>query len=231
MKTAKKYTIKDLPVNERPREKMKELGPEKLSNAELLALILRTGYQEETAIRVAERIIFQAGGLRFLPDYTLEELQEIKGIGLAKAVQIKAVLELGKRLAVSTRPASISLTSPQDVARFLMEEMRYYQKEYFRIVLLNTKNQIISVEDVSVGSLNSSIVHPREIFNHPVKKSAASILLVHNHPSGDPSPSKEDLDVTKRLIEAGNILGIQVLDHVIVGDGRYLSFKEEGLLF
>ncbi len=218
-------------MNERPREKMKDLGPEKLSNAELLALILRTGYREETAIRLAERVIFEAGGLRFLPDYALEELQEIKGIGLAKAVQVRAALELGKRLAISTRPESISITSPQEVARFLMEEMRYYQKEYFRIVLLNTKNQIISVEDVSVGSLNASIVHPREIFNHPVKKSAASILLVHNHPSGDPTPSQEDLDVTKRLIEAGDILGISVLDHVIVGDGRYISFKEEGLLF
>ncbi len=231
MKAEKRYTIKDMPQNERPREKMKEQGPEKLSNAELLALILRTGCQEETAVHLAERIILHAGGLRFLPDCTLEELQQLKGIGLAKAVQVRAALELGKRLALSTRPVSVTVTSPQDVAHYLMEEMRYYRKEYFRIVLLNTKNQIISVEDVSVGSLNSSIVHPREIFNHPVKKSAASILLVHNHPSGDPSPSQEDLEVTKRLMEAGSILGIQVLDHLIVGDGRYLSFKEEGLLF
>ncbi len=231
MKAQKRYTIKDLPEQERPREKMQAYGPEKLSNAELLALILRTGHQEESAIRLAERVIYQAGGLRFLPDFTLEELQRIKGIGLAKAVQVKAVLELGKRLAVSARPQRISVSSPQDVASVLMEEMRYYQKEHFRIVLLNTKNQIISVEEISVGSLNSSIVHPREIFNQPVKKSAAAILLVHNHPSGDPSPSREDLEVTKRLMEAGRILGIQVLDHLIVGDGRYLSFKEEGLLF
>jgi DNA repair protein RadC len=219
-----------LPLEERPREKMKEQGAEKLSNAELLAILLRTGYRETTALHLAERIISQAGGLRFLPDYTLEELQEIKGIGLAKAVQIKAALELGRRMASALRPASLSLSSPQEVANFLMEEMRYYQKEYFRAILVNTKNKIISLEDISVGSLNSSIVHPREIYNLAVKKSAAAVILVHNHPSGDPTPSREDLEVTKRLVEAGKILGINVLDHIIIGEGRYLSFKEKGLL-
>ncbi len=226
----KKLTIKDLPPEERPREKMKEQGAEKLSNAELLAIILRTGYREETAIHLAEKVIYRAGGLRFLPDYTLEELQKIKGIGLAKAVQIKAALELGQRITASFRPATLSLSSPQEVADFLMEEMRYYHKEYFKIVLLNTKNQIISLEDISVGSLNSSIVHPREIFNIPIKKSAAAIILVHNHPSGDPHPSQEDLDVTTRLVDAGKLLGINVLDHIIIGENRFYSFKEKGLL-
>lgn len=209
---------------------MKKLGAEKLSNPELLAIILRTGHREETAIDLAERVIYEAGGVRYLHDYTLEELQNIKGIGLAKAVQIKAALELGKRIASTLRPESISISSPQEIASFLMEEMRFYRKEYFRVVLLNTKNQVISIEDASIGSLSSSIVHPREIFNHPVKKSAASVILVHNHPSGDPAPSREDIEVTKRLVEAGKILGINVLDHIIVGEGRYFSFKEEGLL-
>lgn len=219
-----------MPLEERPRERMKEIGAGKMSNVELLAILLRTGYHKETAIRLAERVISQAGGLRFLPDYTLEELQEIKGIGLAKAVQIQAALELGKRMSSTLRPESLLLNSPREVANFLMEEMRYYRKEYFKIILLNTKNHIISVEDISIGSLNSSIVHPREIFNLPVKKSAASIILVHNHPSGDPSPSREDLEVTRRLVEAGNLLGINVLDHIIVGEGKFLSFKEKGLI-
>lgn len=219
-----------MPLEERPRERMKGLGAGSLSNAELLAIILRTGYKEESVVRLAERIIARAGGLRFLPELTLEELQKIKGIGLAKAVQIKAALELGKRMVMSIRPEGISLTSPREVADFFMEEMRFYKKEYFRIVLLNTKNQLISFEDISVGSLNASIVHPREIFYYPIKKSAAAIILVHNHPSGDPTPSREDLDVTKRLVEAGEILGIKVLDHIIVGEGRHLSFKEKGLI-
>lgn len=226
----KKITIKDMPLEERPREKMRVQGAGRLSNAELLAVIIRTGYREKTAIHLAEKVIARAGGLRFLPDYSIEELQEIKGIGLAKAVQIKAALELGRRMAATLRPATQSLNSPQDVAGFLMEEMRYHHKEYFKIILLNTKNQIISLEDISVGSLNSSIVHPREIFNVSVKKSAAAIILAHNHPSGDPRPSNEDLEVTKRVVEAGKILGINVLDHLIIGEGKYFSLKEKGLL-
>lgn len=226
----KKITIKDLPLEERPRERMQELGAGSLSNAELLAIILRTGYREESAIRLAERILFQSEGLRYLPEMTLEELQKIKGVGPVKAVQIKAALELGRRMILSIKQEGLSLTSPGEVANYLMEEMRFYNKEYFKIVLLNTKNQLISFEDISVGSLNASIVHPREIFHYPIKKSAAAIILVHNHPSGDPTPSREDLDVTKRLVEAGEILGIKVLDHIIVGEGRHLSFKEKGLI-
>jgi DNA repair protein RadC len=228
--TDRKITIKDLPPEERPRERMRALGAGSLSNAELLAIILRTGYRQESVIRLAERVLFQSEGLRHLPNLTLEELQAIKGIGPAKAVMIKAALELGRRLVLSIRQEGISLTTPGEVANFLMEEMRFYNKEYFKIVLLNTKNQLISLEDISVGSLNASIVHPREIFHYPIKKSAAAIILVHNHPSGDPTPSREDLEVTKRLVEAGEILGIKVLDHIIVGEGRHLSFKEKGLI-
>lgn len=222
--------MKDLPPEERPRERMQAFGADKLSNTELLAIILRTGYKDETVIHLAERILHRGGGLRFLPDFTLEELQQIKGVGLAKAVQIKAALELGRRLAASMRPSSTAFSSPQDVAAFLKEEMRYYKKEYFKIILLNTKNQVIAVEDISVGSLNSSIVHPREIFNPSIKKSAASLILVHNHPSGDPTPSREDMEVTKRLAEGGKILGIKVLDHIVIGENSFFSFKEKGLM-
>ena len=226
----KNTMIRDLPLDERPREKLQAIGPEGLSNAELIAILLRTGNSGESALHLAERIIAKSGGLRSLPDLTLEELQGFKGIGPAKAVQIKAALELSKRIATTLNNNDNAVTSPRHVADLFMEELRYKKKEYFKLIILNTKNKVISREEISVGSLNASIVHPREIFSVPIKKSASSIILVHNHPSGDPTPSKEDLAVTRRLVDAGNILGIEVKDHIIIGDGCYLSFKEKGLI-
>ncbi len=225
-----KISIKDLPPEERPREKLQQQGAGALSNAELLAILLRVGTRRESAVHLAERIIAKGGGLRCLPDLNLEELQSFHGIGLAKAVQIKAALELGKRIAGIVREDEISVTSPGRVADLFMEELRYQKKEYFKLLLLNTKNRIISREEISVGSLNSSIVHPRELFNVAIRKSAASVILVHNHPTGDPAPSQEDLAVTRRLVEGGAILGVEVKDHIIIGDGCYLSFKEKGLI-
>ncbi len=222
--------IRDLPLEERPREKLKTLGPEALTNAELLAILIRTGNKNESAVQLATRILTRGGGLRNLPDLSLEDLQENRGIGPDKAVTIKAALELGCRLATAPREASGSITNPRQAAELFMEELRYKKKEYFKILLLNTKNHIISREEISVGSLNASIVHPREIFNIPLRKSASSVILFHNHPSGDPSPSQEDLEVTRRLVEAGNILGIAVRDHIIIGDGCFYSFREKGLL-
>lgn len=225
-----KLFIKDLPEEERPREKLRKLGAEALSNTELLAVLIRTGTVRESAVHLAERLLAQSGGIRFLPDLSLEELQQLNGIGPAKSVQIKASLELGRRLATSIRDYEESITSPRQAAELFMEELRYKKKEYFKLLLLNTKNRVISREEISVGSLNASIVHPREIFSIPIKKSAASVILVHNHPSGDPSPSQEDLEVTRRLKEAGNLLGVEVKDHIIIGDGCYLSFKEKNLI-
>lgn len=222
--------IRDLPLEERPREKLKALGAGVLSNAELLAILLRVGSRNESAVQVATRILARSGGLRNLPDYSLEELQENKGIGPDKAAMIKAALELGSRLATMPREEVGSITSPRQAADLFMEELRYKKKEYFKILLLNTKNHIISREEISVGSLSASIVHPREIFNIPLRKSAASVILFHNHPSGDPSPSQEDLEVTRRLVDAGNILGVAVRDHIILGDGSFFSFREKGLL-
>jgi len=222
--------IKDLPLEERPREKLKQLGTEALSNSELLAVLLRTGSKSESALQLAARLLSRSGGLRALPDLSLEEMEEIRGLGPAKAVMIKAALELGRRLAATPRGEPDSMTNPGQVARLFMEELRYRKKEHFKVLLLNTKNHIISREEISIGSLNVSIVHPREIFNAPLRKSAASVILVHNHPSGDPSPSQEDLEVTRRLVEAGHILGIAVRDHIIIGDGCYFSFKEKGLI-
>lgn len=223
-------TIKEMPEEERPREKMVKYGADKVSNAELLAIIIRTGSRTASAVNLADKILSKAENLRELPYLSIEELMELKGIGLTKGVQIKAALELGRRIASSFRLEARAISSPKDVADHLMEEMRYYQKEYFKAILLNTKNQIISTEIISIGSLNSSIVHPREIFSTAVKKVSAAVILVHNHPSGDPTPSREDIEVTKRIVQAGEIIGINVLDHLIIGEGRYYSFRESGLI-
>lgn len=219
--------IKKLAESERPREKLIKYGVGSLSNVELLAILIRTGTKNNSAIDLSQKILsFHSEGIRFLADCTLEELMQIKGIGLSKACQIISAIELGKRLAMSSLTHTPYIKSPLDVANVFMEEMRYYKKEYFKIILLNTKNQIITVEDISIGSLNSSLVHPREVFVRAIRKSSSSIILLHNHPSGNPEPSAEDIKITKRLIEAGKIIGIEVLDHIIIGDGKYISLKE-----
>lgn len=225
------YTIKDLPLNERPREKLYRYGVKSLSNSELIAVIIRTGNKGDTAIQLAERIIsLDDRGIGFLSDATIEELTDVKGIGNCKAAQLLAAIELGKRISAHKREDNIRISSPNDITDLLMEEMRYLKREYFKIAILDTKNQIITIENISIGNLNSSIVHPREVFNRAIKRSANSIILVHNHPSGDPTPSSEDINITNRLIEAGNILGIKVLDHIIIGDNKYISFKERNII-
>jgi DNA repair protein RadC len=222
-------TIKNLPEEERPRERLARHGAAVLSNAELLAILLRTGTKEESAISLAHRILVQEQGLRYLADSNVEQLSAINGIGKAKAAQIKAAIELGKRLAAFEPGADKPMKCPQDVAGLLMEEMRYLKKEHMKLVLLNVKCNLISVEEISVGSLNASIVHPREVFNPAIRKSCASIIMVHNHPSGDPSPSSEDVSITVRIAEAGKLIGIELVDHIIIGDGKYISMKEKGL--
>jgi DNA repair protein RadC len=220
--------IKDLPYEERPRERLIKYGPQVLSNAELIAIIIGTGSRRENAISLAQKLITEERGLKFIVNSSVEKLANIRGIGIAKAVKLKAAVELGRRLMLSTQGENFSVTSPEDVINLLMEEMRYLSKEHFKVVMLNVKNKIIAIETISIGSLNTSIVHPREVFKAAIERSASSIILVHNHPSGDPTPSREDVEVTKRLVEAGNILGIKVLDHVIIGDGRGISLKEKG---
>lgn len=231
--------IRDLPKEERPRERLMNLGAEALSSAELLAIIIGTGNARtgETALELARKVLCLAEGrergssspgTRFLVRASLEELTAIPGIGLAKGVQLKAALELGRRLARSTATRE-TVRSPQDAGILLMDSMRYLEQEQFRVVLLNTKNHVIGIEVVSVGGQNASVVHPREVFKEAVRRGASSIILAHNHPSGDPSPSPEDLRVTERLKEAGQLLGIEVLDHLIVGYDRYVSFRAEGI--
>lgn len=223
-------TVKEMAVEERPREKMLARGEKSLSNAELLAILLRTGTKNKNAIELANYIINKdLQGLRYLQDMTIEELCEIDGIGLSKATMIKAALELGIRVS-STKPKAYKVKNPWDIYKYYMDSLRYQKKEIFKVVLLNTKNEIIADIDVSIGTLNSSLVHPREVFREAIKRSTNKIILMHNHPSGKVEPSKEDKDITLRLIRCGEIIGIEVIDHIIIGDGLYFSFKENKII-
>ena len=223
-------TVKSMALEERPREKMLKQGEKTLSNAELLAILLRTGTKNKNAIELANYIINKdLQGIRYLQDITIEELCEIDGIGLTKAAQIKAALELGVRVA-SAKPENYKIKNPWDVYKYYMDSLRYLKREVFKVVLLNTKNQIICDVDVSIGTLNSSLVHPREVFRQAIKRSSNKIILIHNHPSGSVEPSKEDKNITNRLIECGEIIGIEVIDHIIIGDGVYYSFKENMII-
>lgn len=222
--------LKDLPGELLPRERLFQYGPEALSNREVLAILLRTGLKGENVLDFAERLLTEAGGLSGLARLTVHELTQIHGLGNAKAAEIKAALELGRRSVSSDPLARPVVNSPQDIAHLVMEEMRYLDREHFRVVSLSTKNHVLGISPISVGSLNSSLVHPRECFKEAIRRNSNAIILLHNHPSGDPTPSREDMDVTRRLSEGGQILGIEVLDHVIIGDNRYISLKERGIL-
>jgi DNA repair protein RadC len=225
-----RFTIKELPEEERPREKLIKYGAESLTNAELLALIIRIGNRERTAVELAQDILNHYGGIKGLNYSGIADLISIKGVGKAKAVQIMAVLELSKRLAALNSDEKEVIKTPEDVANLVMPELRFFTQEVFKLVLLDIKNQVLALPVISKGGLSSSIVHPREVFKEAIKKSAAAVILVHNHPSGIPEPSKDDIKITRRLIDAGNIIGIDVLDHIIIGDGIYLSMKEKGII-
>ncbi|HBM75713.1 MAG TPA: hypothetical protein DD429_09205 [Clostridiaceae bacterium] len=226
----RKHTIKDIPEEERPRERMEKFGPEALSNSELLAIILRTGTAYESALDISNRLLKEGNGIKCLYEYSFQELKHIKGIGNAKASQIKAALELGRRLKSYKDGSDIYIKTPHDAAELVMEDMRHLKKECLKLMMLNTKNMVISIKDISVGGLNFSVVHPREIFVEAIKVSSASIIIFHNHPSGDPYPSQEDIDVTKRIYKAGKIVGIDLIDHIIIGDNKFSSLREKGII-
>lgn len=223
-------TIHDLPVSERPRERLQKLGADAMSAQEILALILGRGIAGESVMVTAQRLLRQFGNLQGIAGASLEELGQVRGIGLAKACQIKAAFELANRLvSYSGGGEKTSVKTPDDVAGIVRGRLRNKKKEYFLALLLDTRNQLIRVAEISVGSLDSSIVHPREVFKEAVSASAASVIFTHNHPSGDPEASEDDIKLTKRLAEAGEIMGIAVLDHIIIADDKYLSLKREGL--
>ena len=223
--------IRDLPVDLRPRERMLYAGPSALSTAELLAIILRVGNKGENVVRMAERLLSEFGGVIGLAQANFEELCAAYGMGEAKATQIKAALELGRRLMVASPAERLQVRSPVDVANLLMLEMSLLEQEQLRVVLLDTKNFVIKVHTVYSGSLNSAVVRISEIFREPIRSNSASIAVVHNHPSGDPTPSPEDVRVTEMIVEAGALLDIDVLDHLIIGRNRFVSLKERGLGF
>ncbi|AKF92246.1 DNA repair protein RadC [Brevibacillus laterosporus] len=224
------FKLKNVPTYERPRERLLRQGSGALSDVELLAILLRTGTEKDPVHRVAQRLLAVFGDLQQLATATHEELTDINGIGPVKAVEIQAALELGRRSAIKVRDIRISIRLPKDVADFMMPEMAGLVQEHFVCLFLNTKNQVIGKKTVFVGSLDSSIVHPRDIYREAIKRSCASIICLHNHPSGDPAPSKEDINVTKILLQAGDLVGIPLLDHLIIGDGHYVSLKEQGYM-
>ncbi len=222
--------MKELPADERPREKMKERGAQALGNSELLAILLRTGNFQESALRIAENLLDRQGGLAGFGNATLEEFEQVKGVGEAKAITVMAAIELGRRVTTLAPVERPIIRTPDDVAALLMPRFRYETKESFIAILLSTKNHVLKTPVISVGSLNASIVHPRELFREAINASAAAVILAHNHPSGDPAPSPEDVSLTRKLVDAGKLLDIPVLDHIVLGDGKYISFKEKGIL-
>jgi DNA repair protein radc len=225
-----RLTIKDLPVEERPRERLVHNGAEQMSAAELLAIILRTGSAKSTAIDLAEHLLVKYHDLRGLAKASLEEIAQCPGIGQTKAVQLKAAFELGRRVLTSNPYQLPMIRKPEDIYDLLKAAFQDLDREHFKVIHLNTKNQVLRIETSALGILSSSPVHPREVFKEAVKMSSAGVVLAHNHPSGDPTPSNDDLLLTSRLKEAGEILGISVIDHVIFGDNRYVSLKERGHL-
>jgi len=226
----KSFTIHDLPTSERPRERLQKFGVEALSAQEILALILGRGIAGESVMITAQRLLSQFGNLKGIASASVEELSQVKGIGTAKASQIKAAFELANRLEDYSEAGDKPLVkTPDDVVGVVRSRLKGKKKEHFLALLLDTRSQLIKVSEISIGSLDTSIVHPREVFKEAISASAASLIFVHNHPSGDPEASEDDIKLTKRLAEVGEVMGIDVLDHIIVCDKQHLSLKREGL--
>jgi len=224
------FTVHDLPLSERPRERLLKLGSEALSAQEILALVLGRGIKGESVMVTSQKLLSRFGNLKGVANASIEELTQINGIGMAKAAQIKATLELSRRLEADAGDKHMPvLKSPEDVASVVRSRLKGKKKEHFMVLCLDTRNRLIGCRPVSVGSLDTSVVHPREVFKEAVSSSAASVIFVHNHPSGDPEPSKEDIELTRRLAKAGEIIGIDVLDHIIVCDKEHLSLKARNL--
>lgn len=224
---AKNYSLQSLPPEERPRERLKQLGAENLSLQELLALIIERGNKQQNVLQLAQELVARFGNLDNIKSASLEELKQIKGIGPATACKIKAALEIGKRGNKNFQQHQKKINKPADVFKLLKPLIGDKKKEHFVVLSLDTKNNIISLDTISIGSLNISLAHPREIFQAAIKNSAATIILVHNHPSGDPTPSDNDLKITKRLLEISKLLGIRLIDHIIIGQNSYYSFSNQ----
>lgn len=226
-------SIKKMPISERPYEKMQMYGAEKLSNSELLAIIIKTGTKDKSAVQVAQSILSMKKtkqNMRFMQDMSIEEFMSIKGIGKVKAIQLKAICELTKRMSAPIEEINVKINCPADVGRLLIDELRFERREKVKVLILNTKNVLLKIVDVSYGGTDFAVIEPKDVLSEAIKIGAPKIILVHNHPSGDPRPSKQDIDVTKRIYESAQILGIRLLDHIVIGDEKYESiFLKEGL--
>ena len=224
------FTVRDMPAYDRPRERLQRLGVENLSAVEIMAVLLGRGIRGESVLITAQRLLEKFNDFPGIAGASVEELRKVRGIGLAKACQIKAAFELANRWNNSQSPAVVSvIKSPEDAYFELKARSRGQKKEHFWAILLDTRNKIIKSVEISVGSLDSSIVHPRELFKEAISASASSIIAAHNHPSGNPEASQDDIKLSRRLKEAGELIGIEVVDHIIIGDGKYISLKREGL--
>ena len=226
-------TMKDIPNAERPYEKCLKQGAEALSDAELLAVLLRTGTKGENVLALAKRLLYQDGGAGLLGihQFSFQGLMKLKGIGKVKAVQILCLSELAKRLSKASVEPRLRFSSSQSVAEYYMEDLRHRNQEVMKLLLLNSKAELIDETNISKGTVNASLVTPRELFVEALKKEAVSMILLHNHPSGDPTPSRDDILTTKRISECGLLIGIELLDHIIIGNNCYVSFQEENLLW
>ena len=232
MTSDRRKSVKEWPEDERPRERLLKLGASSLSDAQLLAIIIRNGRGGRSAVDLGMELLGRFGSLEGIAQAGINEIcgkDGVKGIGKAKAAELKAAIELGRRYQKPTL-AGASFCSSQEVAAYYQPRMKDAKKELFRCVLLDTKNRLIREETVSVGSLTASLVHPRETFKAAIRESATAVIFVHNHPSGDVKPSQEDILLTRRLVQAGEVLGIQVLDHIIIGDHSHFSFRDNGLI-
>lgn len=225
------YRITDLSEDDRPRERLAALGPTALSKAELIAILLRVGVPGENAVQVGERLLKDLGGLPGLHRASLEELTRQHGIGAAKAAQLKAAIELGRRLASETPDEPPVINSPEDAADLVRYEMSALEDEHLKVLLLDTRNHVLTIQEVYHGSVNSSQIRIGEVFKAAIRRNAAAVIIVHNHPSGDPTPSPDDVAVTRACVQAGKLLDVDVLDHLVIGQGRYVSMKERGLGF
>ena len=224
------FTIQDLPAPERPRERLQRLGAENLSAQEILAVVMGRGIKGESVMFTAQRLLDKFGSLQGIANSTIEELSGVRGIGLAKACQLKAAFELANRWEGASRGDKRSVATPEEAYMELKGKARDQKKEHFWAIFLNTRSQVIRSAEISVGSLDTSIVHPRELFREAMAASSSSIIIAHNHPSGNPEASQDDIKLTRRLIEAGSIVGIEIVDHIIIGEGKFISMKREGLL-
>ncbi len=224
------YTIREWAADERPRERLENLGAQSLSTAELIAILLRVGRRGETAVALARRLLQQFGGLEGLHRASFSEVKSVKGIGTAKAAQIKAALELGRRLQLASHGERPRISGPEDAAALVQYEMSALEQEHLRVILLDTRNQVLAIHEVVRGSVNTAQVRMAEVFREAIRRNATAIILVHNHPSGDPTPSADDIALTRQAQQAGSLLDIEVLDHIVIGGNKFVSLKARGLV-